>query len=352
MFGEFKPSKFDVPIPHRNWKRVLSEAFCYLSCASPGEVVCITGPSRAGKSLLIRRLIQMLVGDNCFDQTGRLPAVVVEAVNTGPHGSFSTKAFTQRMLDAVKHPVFTIRGQSLDDMLAIQKMDRTTEPSLRLFLEYALVARGVKFLFIDEAQHVKYVSKNAQAPSAVMNSWKCLAQTAGLVIVFVGAYPILDILVNATHLLGRKNPVHFQRYHPVEEDIESFAELLQSYSVLIDLDSSLNSLVDVTELMYEGSLGCIGLLKAWLKCTDAISTIQQKKIDVDLLRHTRLTDLDLRAIKAEILAGEDNMKKSYMSEVRDTGCEATPSDPTKKTSKPFQRKPTREVARNRVEIDK
>ncbi|WP_196229735.1 ATP-binding protein [Teredinibacter turnerae] len=352
MFGEFNSSKYDVPIPHRNWRRALAESFYVLSCASPGEVVCITGPSRAGKSLMIRRLIQMLFGDSRYEQTGHIPALVVEAANTGSHGTFSTKAFIQRMLEAVKHPLFSMRGQDLDDILAMQKMDRSTEATLRIALEHALIARGVKYLFIDEAQHVKYASKDTQAAFAVMDSWKCLAQSAGLVIVFVGAYPILDILANSPHLVGRKHQVHFPRYHATSEDIGSFAEMLQSYSTLVDLDSSLSSLIDVTELLYEGSLGCIGLLKAWLKRTDAIAMINGRKVDANLLRSTRLTDLDLKSIKAEIISGEDSLKKSSFLEVYEGERKVTLSDGSNRSSKPFQRKPTRETARNRTEIKK
>lgn len=349
MFGEFNSSKYDIPIPHRNWKRALAESFCVLSCASPGEVVCITGPSRAGKSLLIHRLIQMLFEDSQYDQTGHLPAVVVEAVNSGSHGSFSTKAFTQRMLEAVKHPLFSMRGQDLDDILAMQKMDRSTEATLRITLEHAFVARGVKFLFVDEAQHIKYASKDTRAAFAVMDSLKCLAQTVGLVIIFVGAYPILDILAKSPHLVGRKHQIHFPRYHATKDDIDAFAQMLQSYSVLMDLDPSLHSLVDITELIYEGSLGCIGLLKAWLKRTEAIASINKQKVNANILRQTRLTDLDLQSIKAEILSGEKSLRKSSIVKSK-AGESRTPSSVrAKKSSKPFQRKPVRETARNRVD---
>ncbi|WP_028884907.1 ATP-binding protein [Teredinibacter turnerae] len=348
MSGKFGATKFDIAIPHRNWKRAISEAFYVLSCASPGDVICITGPSRAGKSLLIRILIQMLFGNNCSDSVHYLPAVVVEAVNSGAHGTFSTKAFTQRMLEAVKHPLFLMKGQDLDDILAMQKMDRSTEATLRIALEHALILRGVKFLFIDEAQHIKYASKDAQAAFAVMDSLKCLAQTCGLVIVFVGAYPILDIIAKSPHLVGRKHQIHFPRYHASAEDIESFAELLQTYSGLIDLAPTLGSLVDETELMYEGSMGCVGLLKAWIKRADAIANIDGKPVGADLLRQTRLTDLDLTSIKAEILAGERSLIKSSISSASSNDRKEPPAPP-KKRSKPFQREPMRETAGNRTE---
>lgn len=76
MFGSINSSKFDIAIPHRNWQRALYDAFAILISASPGEVICITGPSRAGKSLLIRRLIDLLFGKSRFDEAGLMPTVV------------------------------------------------------------------------------------------------------------------------------------------------------------------------------------------------------------------------------------------------------------------------------------
>lgn len=355
MSGSINSSKFDIAIPHRNWQRALADAFAILVCASPGEVICITGPSRAGKSLLIRRLVQMLFGRNRFNETGLLPAVIVEAVNAGPHGGFSTKAFTQRLLESVKHPLFSMKGQDLDDLLAMQKMDRSTEATLRMALEHALIARGTKYLFIDEAQHVKYASRDAQASFAVMDSWKCLAQTTGLVLVLVGAYPILDIVKHSPHLLGRNHQVHFPRYHANSEDIFAFGDLLQKYSSLLNLDPTLNSLTDVVELMYEGSLGCIGLLKAWLKRTDAVASYHGVPVTKDLLLSRRLTDIDLREIGAEIQAGERCLARTPAS-TKATSASGKPaaagtsSTPAKPKGKPFQRKPARSSAGNRTEV--
>lgn len=70
-------------------------------------------------------------------------------------------------------------------------MDRMTEGSMRQALEKAIRARQVRYLFIDEAQHARYTSCHAMGSFAVMDSWKCLAQSTGVVLVVVGAYPIL-----------------------------------------------------------------------------------------------------------------------------------------------------------------
>ncbi|GAB1260337.1 AAA family ATPase [Aurantivibrio plasticivorans] len=361
MLGTINGSKFDIAIPHRNWQRALMDAFAILSCASPGDVVCITGPSRAGKSLLIERLAELLFGSIDFEKTGKMPAIVADAENTGAHGAFSTKSFILQMLREAKHPMYSVNGFDIDDMLTLQKIDKTTETTLRFALESALKSRGVKIIFIDEAQHVKYASKDAQAAFAVMDSWKCLAKKTGTVMVFVGAYPLLDVIANSPHLLGRKHQVHLPRYRATEEDLHSFAALLEEYSVLLNLDDSIGSLVDEAELMFFGSLGCIGLLKNWLKRADAQATIKNIKISRKLLLETRLSDSDLEEILTEINVGEARLAarsnefippskggvtKITKSQKKSTQGESS-SAPAKK-SKPFQKKPVRRKQGNRV----
>lgn len=255
----------------------------------------------------------------------------------------------------MKHPLFSMRGHDLDDLLAMQKMDRSTEATLRVALEYAIIARGTRYLFVDEAQHVKYAGRDIQASFAVMDSWKCLAQTTGVVLVLVGAYPVLDIISNSPHLLGRNHQVHFPRYYASREDIVAFGQILQKYTELLHLDQSVTSLADLAELMYEGSLGCIGLLKAWLKRVDAVASFRGVAVDEKLLRSMRLTDLDLRKIGAEIRVGEESLART--STPKATGRSGDKSTPTTKNStpdnskgKPFQKKPTRSSAGNRTEV--
>ena len=98
------------------------------------------------------------------------------------------------------------------------RFDRITENALRDTLENAIKRRQVKYIFIDEAQHVKYVTKGAQGGHAVMDSWKCLAESTAVVLIIVGAYPVLNIMKESPHLLGRKRTVHLPRYDHSEQD--------------------------------------------------------------------------------------------------------------------------------------
>jgi len=197
------------------------------------------------------------------------------------------------------------------------------------------------------------VSKSTQAAHAVIDSWKCLAQTAGLVLVIVGAYPVLDILRNSPHLLGRKHQVHLSRYHMSEEDVSSFLWILEHFELVLRLDSSLPSLASCGELLYEGSLGCIGLVKSWLRRAAAFAAIENKGITESILRQTMLSNADREAIALEIYSGEKLLEStSFVKSTKKVA--AKPSSPKKDKAKPktkaFKRKPKRIKAGNRTEV--
>ncbi len=343
----------DIKINHRNWRIAYTEIFAILSMAEPGEVVCLTGPSRGGKSKLVNAVSRELEGANKFEETGLMNVVMVSAANTGPNGSFSTKSFIQRLLSVVQHPILSIGDAALDDEFVLNKMDRSTEATLRLALERALVARKVRYLIIDEAQHVHYATRGAQAPHAVMDSWKCLAETAGVVLVMVGAYPILDIIRHSPHLIGRKHQVHLPRYRFEEDDIREFVMIIKSYEEIMHLDPTLKRLWESYELLYEGTFGCIGLLRGWLARASALASAHGSGVTKELLEKTMLSESDLNAIAEEILGGEDLLTSKKGSKQNKSSSRkkrnGIKKSSKKSKAKPFQKKPKRYKPGHRTE---
>ena len=330
-------------IPHRNWNRALSEAYSLMLASMPGDVLCITGPSRAGKSRLISELSGLMSGE-APREDGTMPCVTILAENCSVRGAFSTKAFTIRGLEAVKHPIYGV-NESGDNWGVIRYalLQKTAEGVLRPALETALKLRKTKYLFIDEAQHIIHAQSSDKGAAAILDSWKCLAQAAGIVLVLVGAYPLLNVLRLSPHLLGRKHQVHLPRYHENRGDIIAFREIVDTYSELIVMPRKARALSEWSETLYRGSLGCIGLLQAWLR--RAIANADANKASVlrkEDIFSTRIPRSEFITILEEIAAGEAALEQVNESpEPPNDEPNAASPRPAGKKAKPFRKKPRR-----------
>lgn len=333
----------DLKIPHRNWRAALNELYISLLSASPGEVVCMTGPSRSGKTKLSKEVQSFLSGDRGSPTFNQYLCISVIASNTGKDGRFSTKAFAARLLEAVDHPSLEL----LDDFARASRLDRLTENAIITMLVRSLQRRGVRYLFIDEAQHVQYSAKGSQAPSAVMDSWKCLAEAAGIVLVIVGAYPVLSVIKQSPHLSGRTRIVHCKPYTANKADMEELLSITQTFLVRSGHKLQV-SLADYVSVVLENTLGCIGLLRLWL--IDALNYAALKSVPFSrqVLDETRKPYSFIEGIVGEMAEGQRNLLLTQ--EDYDSSFKITPDKTISRVlgTKPFQKKPRRVDRGNRL----
>lgn len=320
----------DLKIEHKYWTESLDQSQAILSSIDPGEVLFIIGPSRAGKTKLKDTVIGLLSPNNDYSSTGYMTVVSTEAANCSKNGSFSTKSFTKRLLNAVEHPIY-----GMSTLEGLSKQDRISEDTYRQALEYALKARKVKYIFIDEAHHVSYATKDALGAYAVMDSWKCLAQVCGVILVIVGAYPILDIVRNSPHMLGRRYQVDLARYKLNYEDLMEFRGIVKQYGDLINSTSFLMSNLD---FIYHGSLGCIGLVRRWLIDAGSRAGVRKCALTLEILRETMPDQCDLDVISGEITNREPLLEGKDLPFESHNQYE---NRPKKSSGKPFQRKAER-----------
>lgn len=335
-------------IQHRNYRKALSEATATLLAADPGEVVVITGPSRVGKSRVASELSRLLIGNEDRLAPGTMPIVSVQANNCSVNGSFSTKSFTLRCLNAVQHPFYGVRPEDVWDAARLRLLDRTAESTLRPAFEKALINRKTVYLIIDEAHHIQY-GRNGAAATAILDSWKCLAGETHVVLILVGAYPLLDVLRLSPHLLGRKLQVHFPRYLLNEDDLLVFEQILDAYSRIIRLPPGIRSLRDWNAWLYEDTFGCIGLLSSWLRSglakakSDGSDVLTEKH-----MREARKPIADRQAIAKEIADGELAIRSELSGEPCVPSKINTESRHGQKQHKPFRKNPRRYRVGGRV----
>lgn len=337
-------------IAHRNWTTSLSESFSNLVASAPGEVLSITGPSRVGKTKLISELSTLLIGKKDLLDNGSRPIIKVFATNSVKNNFFDSKDFYIRTLEAIEHPFYGLNAAN--DPYGVErykKLDRVSEATLRRALEVAIEVCNSKYFVIDEIQHVLRFYGGINAASAFLNSLKSLAQEKGIILVLVGAYPILDALKLSPHMLGREHLVHFPRYRETREDLKIFNQILTFYSEFLHLPDGMKTLHPWNEFLFYGSLGCIGLLEKWLR--SALANALAKGDTILKLRHfeeTVRSEEKLTSIEEEILIGEEalrkpSVRKSKVKEKDEKIIEAkkTKDKPKKTNKKPFQRNPKR-----------
>jgi energy-coupling factor transporter ATP-binding protein EcfA2 len=335
-------------IPHPKFRQAESEALAALLTADAGEVVCIVGPSRVGKSHLVSRIGKVLIGDQPGGDS--MPLVSITLENNSTHGSLSSKSFTVAALQAVRHPMFGLEKPG--DVWSVERMrlvERTPEGVLRTAFENALRFRGTRYVVVDEAHHLLYARGGVTAAAALLDSLKCLAANTKVVLILVGAYPLLSLLLQSPHLIGRKLQTHFPRYRAdVKADVLAFDRILVEYSKSLRFSGS-QSLRDWNAYLHEGSLGCLGLARAWIR--DALNQAWLRAdptLRVDHFEASRKSASDLQSLISEINAGEDLIRPTDLSVSQSRRDSVTPQvEAPKKRRRPFTANPRRFGVRER-----
>ena len=340
-------------IPHRNYERALAETLAALVAAAPGEVVCITGPSRVGKSKLVAEIARLVAGNHATTGDGLMPVVTVLASNCTNRGVFRTKDFAVHCLEAIQHPIYGVsKPDDPWDIARARLIENTAESTLSDAFRKGLKIRRTIYVIIDESQHVCYALGGDLEAAAILDSWKSLAAKANVVLVLVGAYPLIDVLRLCPHLLGRKHQIHLPRYYATEEDLLVFDQILDSYTAAVRLPPGVRTLRQWNDLLYPDSLGCIGLLSGWLRGGLAIAQAQNAEfLTKEHLLAARKALGDLKEIASEIAIGEQALKcrsddEKELAPVVNTA--APESGPPKRPRKPFKKKPRRYALGGRI----
>lgn len=336
-------------IPHRNYERCLSEALAALVAAEPGEVVSIVGPSRVGKSRLAAELMRLILGRDMDPNGNTMSVVSILASNCTNRGIFRTKDFAVHCLEAIRHPIYGVsRPDDPWNTARMRLIENTAESTLSDAFKEGLIHRQCRYLVIDESQHVQYALGGDLEAAAILDSWKSMAAKAGVVLVLIGAYPLIHVLRLSPHLLGRKHEVHFPRYTACEEDLIAYDQILGVYSSVIRLNPNVESLRDWNHILYPDSLGCIGLLNRGLRHSLAKAhAVEAEFLTLAHILSARRSVGDLTEIADEITDGELALRQDATSFDKKIPVSEPPDKP-KRRHKPFKKKPRRYEIGGRV----
>lgn len=312
-------------VEHKRYVSVRRKVLARARAILPGELMVIVGPPRVGKSRCICDALS-ISEDNRPDARLMMRSVMVDAENSAKNGEFSTKDFMISCLKAIHHPIYG--APSADDPWGFkldQLLHKTSEATLRQAFERALELRQTEYLIIDEAHHVSYVPGGEAAAARVLDSWKCLANKTKVKLILSGSYKLLPLLSLAPHMVGRQSPLEFGRYKATSSDVSNWEQVLREFSKLLRFEQD-ESLSTWNKLLFEGSLGCVGLLSRWLRsCLASMLSEGLDTLTLEALLADRLPTVQEGKLLDEILVGEMDMKRLHDWD----GSQPPPREPSK-----------------------
>lgn len=339
----------DKKISHLHWSKTLEELYLALSMSSPGDIISLVGASRTGKTKLLHSVISMMDGPNVREDGSYINSIYRRAYNAGGNGVFCSKYFAWSLLDSFNHPVYSF-GEEVKAFSNLYA--RTPEAVFHAAFSKAIEHLQVRYVFVDEFQHVDYTPGAVIGPKAVMDSWKTMAEEANIVLILCGSYYLLEIIARSGHLLGREDTIILPRYSDSSEDLDEYASIICQMEKSIPVHLFGESLVAHTRYIQQYTFGCIGLLRKWIKRTVRYAAMTGRKVDLDILRETRVPQFQFNVMQAEIQLGEallDNETEISSSESSLESEGPVGRLVSRKNVKPFKAKPKRYKPSGRME---
>lgn len=119
-------------------------------------------------------------------------------------------------------------------------------------------------MILDEAQHL-IQSGDGKQPKDQLNWIKSMTTETGVLHILIGTYDLLPFCNLDGQMARRGSEFHFVRYHIENEtDCQAFRNAFSSLLKQIPLSVDHDGLLQRWWYFFEGSLGCIGILKQWL----------------------------------------------------------------------------------------
>ena len=280
------------------------------------SLIVLYGPTGVGKTTLRLRLEQQLITEALpalEKDTARVPVLAVEAI-APESGQFNWKDYYARALVALNEPLLdrkiTVNAAVNPDAVRPAIRRSASAPALRWVLEQCLRQRRVGVCLIDEAQHLKRLASGRRLLDQ-MDTLKSLAATTGTMHVLIGTYELLGLTNLSAQLSRRTVEIHFGRYRAtVDKDRLAFKSVLLTFQRQLPVSEE-PDLVGLWERLYEGSLGCVGVLKSWLNraLADAIAheavTLTRRHLDRQALPTRTLLNLAREITEGEAVLRDD-----------------------------------------------
>jgi len=276
------------------------------SCRRPGTMALVIGPSRVGKTTLIRLLEERLLAlakSQMERDTSFIPFASITAA--GPNASrFDWRTYYRAIL----------RG--LQDPFVDGKIARIRERELREAMETALLQRRPIALIVDEAHHLAKTSQGRYLQDQ-LDHLKYFENLTGVSHLLVGTYDLRPFRKINAQLACRSVDIHFPRYDAAhEKEAQAFRSVLWALQRQLPLEQE-PQLVDHWEFLYARSIGCVGLVKMHLNRALALALTEKKQtVTLAHLRNTALPEARVELALRNALESETELAESAGADER------------------------------------
>jgi energy-coupling factor transporter ATP-binding protein EcfA2 len=292
-----------------------------ISESEPNSLVFVFGPTGVGKTTLrikAEQLIRDGLRPGLEQDRGRIPVVGVEAI-APESGRFCWSDHFKRLLVAMNEPLTDCKRDA--GTLYVRPTStfgsKSTTAEYRHAAEQALRFRRPAAVMIDEAQHLSKMASGRRLLDQ-LDVVKSIANQTRIVHVLFGTYDLLSFRNLNGQLSRRSLDVHFPRYRAESaSDRQIFVNVLRSFACQMPMPEP-PDLGREWELLYERSIGCVGILKQWLTRTlhsvlrRGANTIGQKDLEAQALSVLQCEKILSETAEGESRAAEPPAARSAL----------------------------------------
>jgi energy-coupling factor transporter ATP-binding protein EcfA2 len=270
------------------------------STRRPGTMVLVIGPSRVGKTTLIRLLEERLWARtkvSMMSDPNFIPFASILAAGSGTN-RFEWAEYYRAVLRALRDPF--VDG----------KIARIRARELREAMETALSVRKPLAIIVDEAHHLAEAARGSRLQSQ-LNHLKHFENATGASHILVGTYEMRPFRKANAQLACRSVDVHFSRYDAaIDADAQVFQSIVWALQRQLPVDQE-PALVEHWEFLYARSIGCVGLLKMHLNRALSLAlTEQAKTVTLTHLRKTAMPEARVEAALRNALESEAELTEA------------------------------------------
>jgi len=328
--------------------------------APAGSIMMVFGPTGVGKTTLRLKIQQLLCERSeplMKTDPSRLPFVAVEAA-APDNGTFGWRDHYRRALVELSEPMLDCKLKPkwihfAHDCQGHQLVGPDASAGqLRQALESAVQHRQPAAILIDEAQHLTRMASGRRLADQ-LEVIKSLANCTRTVHVLLGTYDLLAFRHLNGQLSRRSLDIHFRRYSAEsQDDTRVFKSTVLTFQRHLPLDEQ-PDLLPLWELLYERSVGCIGILKEWLDraliaaLREDCKTLTARHLEATALSAARCEKVAVEAREGERQLFSTDQARPRLRELLGLGgTAAVPAAAPQKTAHPRrrlgQRKPKRD----------